>query len=73
MANTSAGNHNLGSRAIKQFLFPRPSTAEQADIVELVDSAEDAIESAQEELVALERLKRSLLQNLLTGRVRVRT
>ena len=72
MANTSAGNHNLGSRAIKHFLFPRPSPAEQADIVAMMDAAEDAIEASQEEIVALERLKRSLLQNLLTGRARVR-
>lgn len=72
MANTSAGNHNLGSRAIKQFLFPRPSPAEQADIVAVIDAAEDAIEASQEEIGALERVKRSHLQNLLTGRVRVR-
>jgi type I restriction enzyme, S subunit len=71
MANTSAGNHNLASRAIKQFLFPRPSPSEQAEIVALVDAAEDAIEVTGEELEALDRLKRSLIQNLLTGRVRV--
>jgi len=73
MANTSAGNHNLGSRAIKQFCFPRPSPDEQKEIVNLVDAAEDSIEAAANEVTAIERLKRSLLQNLLTGRVRVRT
>jgi type I restriction enzyme S subunit len=73
MANTSAGNHNLGSRSIKQFLFPRPSLTEQADIVAVVDTVEDEIESAQGESFAIGRLMRSLLQNLLTGRVRVRT
>jgi restriction endonuclease S subunit len=72
MANTSAGNHNLGSRAIKQFIFPRPSTDEQAEIVGLIDAAEDSIEAVQEEITALQRLKRSLLQNLLTGKVRVK-
>lgn len=73
MANTSAGNHNLGSRAIKHFCFPRPSLTEQTDIVDLLDSAEDAIEAAYREVNELGRLKRSLLQNLLTGRVRVRS
>ncbi len=72
MANTSAGNHNLGSRSIKQFCFPRPSPDEQTAIVGLVDAAEDAIESAQAEVMRLERLKTSLVQNLLTGRVRLR-
>lgn len=72
MANTSAGNHNLGSRAIKQFILPRPSREEQSEIVALLDSAEDTIEAVQAEIESLNRLKRSLLQNLLTGRVRVR-
>ena len=72
MANTSAGNHNLGSRSIKQFLFPRPSPDEQREIVCLVDAAEDSIEAAQSEVTALARLMRSLLQHLITGRVRVR-
>ena len=71
MANTSAGNHNLGSRAIKRFCFPRPSREEQKEIVGLVDAAEDSVEALQTEIAALVRLKRSLLQNLLTGKVRV--
>lgn len=72
MANTSAGNHNLGSRSIKQFILPRPPINEQAEIVELMDASEDTIEAIEAELAALERLKRALLQNLLTGRVRVK-
>jgi type I restriction enzyme S subunit len=71
-ANTSAGNHNLGSRAIRQFLLPRPDPAEQAEIVQLVDAAEDQIDAVAAEVVALDRLKKSLLQNLLTGKVRLR-
>ena len=45
---------------------------EQAEIVDLMGEAEDAIEAAQAKVAALDRLKRSLLQNLVTGRVRVR-
>jgi type I restriction enzyme S subunit len=71
MANTSAGNHNLGSRAIKRFCLPRPPGEEQKEIVGLIDAAEDSIEAIQIEIAALERLKRSLLQNLLTGKVRI--
>jgi len=72
MANTSAGNHNLGARSIKQFCFPRPSPDEQTEIVALMNATEDSIEAIQNEIDALHRVKRSLLQNLLTGRVRVR-
>ncbi|MBI5446415.1 MAG: hypothetical protein HY900_35025 [Deltaproteobacteria bacterium] len=71
MANTSAGNHNIGSRAIKQFCFPRPEPEEQEEIIEFLDRAEDSIEAVAEEIVEIERIKRSLLQNLLTGKVRV--
>ena len=49
MANTSAGNHNLGARSIRQFCLPRPCPDEQRDIVALVDAAEDAIEAAEAE------------------------
>lgn len=72
MANTSAGNHNLGSRSIKQFCLPRPSPEEQLEIVRLVDTSEDAIDAAALEVEKLNRLKCSLLQNLMTGQVRVR-
>jgi type I restriction enzyme S subunit len=72
MANTSAGNHNIGSRAIRQFVLPRPEPDEQKEIVALLDAAEDTIEAVLRELEALDRLKRSLLQNLLTGRIRTR-
>jgi type I restriction enzyme S subunit len=72
MANTSAGNHNLGARSIKQFCIPRPSPDEQDDIVTLIDAAEDAIEAAETERSFMERLTVSMLQSLFTGRVRVR-
>jgi restriction endonuclease S subunit len=73
MANTSAGNHNLGSRSIRQFVFPRPEKDEQDEIVSMIDASEDSVEAVRKEIDALGRLKRSLLQNLLTGRVRVRS
>lgn len=73
MANTSAGNHNLGARSIKQFFLPRPSPTEQTKIVETVDAAEDTIEAADAEIKSLERFKRSLLQNLLSGHIRIAT
>lgn len=70
-ANTSAGNHNLGARSMRQFLLPRPNPSEQAEIVQLIDAAEDHVEAIEAEISSLERLKTSLLQNLLTGEVRI--
>lgn len=72
MANTSAGNHNLGARSLKQFWLPRPSIVEQERIVEIMDSSEDTIDALTAKLDSLTRLKKSLLQNLITGKVRVR-
>lgn len=72
MANTSAGNHNIGTRSLRQFWIPRPDLNEQQEIVGLINAAEDNIEAIEREMEALRRLKRSLLQALLTGKVRVK-
>jgi type I restriction enzyme S subunit len=70
-ANTSAGNHNLGSRALKRMLIPLPSTEEQAIIIARVAAVERLASAIRAKVSAGEALKESLLQNLLTGRVRV--
>lgn len=70
-ANTSAGNNNIGARAIKHFRLPRPPLAEQEEIVGVLDAAERQIDALMKKLVAAQDAKRSLLQNLLTGRIRI--
>jgi len=71
MSNTSAGNHNLGARSLKRFLLPRPDIKEQEEIVDVLDHCEDELDAISNKISALVRLKKSLLQNLLTGKVRV--
>ncbi len=71
MSNTSAGNHNLGARSLKRFLLPRPDMKEQEEIVEVLDHCEDTLDAISNKISALARLKKSLFQNLLTGKVRV--
>jgi len=71
VANTSAGNHNLGSRSLKRMLIPLPSTEEQASIVAHVADIERLCDAIRFKISAGAALKESLLQNLLTGRVRV--
>lgn len=70
-ANTSAGNNNIGARAIKQFRFPRPPLAEQIEIVSVLDAAERQIDALTKKVAAAEDVKRSLLQNLMTGTIRI--
>lgn len=72
MANTSAGNHNLGARSIRHFCIPRPGMQEQNEIVDLVDAAQDSIENAEAEVKSLIQLSRAIASNLLTGKLRVR-
>jgi type I restriction enzyme S subunit len=71
LANTSAGNYNLGSRSVKRILIPLPDLDEQAAIVERVAAAERLHEALVAKVSAALGVKASLLQNLLTGRVRV--
>lgn len=70
-ANTSAGNNNIGARAIKQFRLPRPPIEEQEQIVGLLDTLEKQIDAQTAKVSAVLELKRSLLQNLLTGKIRI--
>jgi type I restriction enzyme S subunit len=71
-AECGSGLWMMGKRDICRELFACPSRDEQREIVTLVDSAVSTIAAGEGELTALRRVKSSLLQNLLTGRVRVK-
>jgi type I restriction enzyme S subunit len=62
----------INSRELKRFPLFVPDPDEQKEMVALLSAADAQVEAVRKEIVALDRLKRSLLQNLLTGRVRVR-
>lgn len=70
LANTSAGNFNLGARSLSKFIIPLPSPEEQDEIVSAINAADDLVISLQEQARLAWRVKQSLLQNLLTGRIR---
>lgn len=59
-------------RFLRRMLIPRPPRDEQDEIASLIEAADANVRGVRSEITALERLKLSLLQNLLTGRVRVR-
>jgi|GEM_PF-4483431 len=63
----------INSRELKRFPVFEPSVAEQEQMIELLSAADAQVASVKSEVQALHRLKRSLLQNLLTGKVRVKS
>jgi type I restriction enzyme S subunit len=72
LANTSAGNFNLGARSLSKFLIPLPTQEEQDEVIEAINAADDLVLDLQRQLTAARRVKQSLLQNLLTGKIRLK-
>ena len=63
---------NLTLEIVANSKVPLPSLAEQKTIAEILSTIDKAIELYHEKRVRLERLKKGLMDLLLTGRVRVR-
>jgi type I restriction enzyme S subunit len=70
--NTSSGLNTINHRGLRRLLIQRPQMEEQEEIAWLLANSNDTIAACEAEILALNRLRRSLLQNLLTGRVRMR-
>jgi type I restriction enzyme S subunit len=70
-AKTGSGLWKIGQRDIRRELIPIPRLPEQSQIVDALGHSQKNLEAVEARLRALERLRRSLLQNLLTGRVRL--
>jgi type I restriction enzyme, S subunit len=63
----------INSRELKHFPIFEPPEEEQNQMIEVLRAADSQVASCEDEITVLQRLKRSLLQNLLTGKVRVKT
>ena len=62
---------NINSREYGTFTFPLPiNLQEQKNIAAILSKVDEAIASVQASISAAERLKKSLMQNLLTGRMK---
>jgi type I restriction enzyme S subunit len=69
---TSAGNYNINSNNIRLLTIPVPaSKAEQEHIVKIAKTCRAYVGGLQRKLVALTDLKKALMRDLLTGKVRV--
>ncbi|HLX68101.1 MAG TPA: restriction endonuclease subunit S [Verrucomicrobiae bacterium] len=71
-ANTSSGLNTINRTGLRKLRIPQPKRGEQDDIAALIFNADENIRASEKELLAVQRLKTSLLQNLLTGKVRVK-
>lgn len=63
---------NLHLVEIKQLMVPLPSIKEQQKIVQIISSVDDQIEIFEQERQKYRELKQGLMQQLLTGKLRVR-
>lgn len=69
---TSAGNYNINSNNIRLLTIPVPaSKAEQEHIVKIAKTCRAYVGGLQRKLAALTDLKKALMRDLLTGKVRV--
>lgn len=69
----STGQPKITQGSIGSVLFAYPSYVdEQNGIMSLISHISKQIQQKQNKIAVLERLKKSLMQNLLTGRVRVK-
>ncbi|MCF4141315.1 MULTISPECIES: restriction endonuclease subunit S [Dethiosulfovibrio] len=74
LAKVSQGSTFLaiGSTELKEFLLALPTYSEQRDIADILTAIDDRIGEYRAKLEALTRLKSGLMQQLLTGKTRVR-
>jgi type I restriction enzyme S subunit len=66
------GIPHVNKKVFEELLIPLPSLNEQKRIAEILLGVDNAIEGADKAIVKLDRLKRGLMGELLTGRIRVR-
>jgi type I restriction enzyme S subunit len=72
-AITGSGLWKIGQRSISRFeLAIPPDTREQEEIADLFDANDALLANLRGQVAATRRLKQSLLQNLLTGRLRLK-
>ncbi len=68
---TGSAQPGLNSKFVEYLKIPLPPLVEQEKIAEILTSLDDQIEGIESKLVQLEALKKSLMGDLLTGKVRV--
>lgn len=70
-AKSGSGLWKIGKRDIEHEVLALPTKEEQEEMLALIESATLTCDAAVQKVDALQSVKRALLQNLLTGRVRI--
>jgi type I restriction enzyme S subunit len=70
-AKTSSGLHSINSRLIASLQIPLPTLAEQRTIAEALHACDEKIAALEREAAAHDELFKALLEQLMTGRLRV--
>lgn len=70
MQSQTTGIRNLDWKQYIKANLPKPTLPEQTAIAAILSKVDEAIASVQASISAAERLKKSLMQNLLTGRMK---
>lgn len=65
-----SAQEGINNSFTKGIILPKPSLPEQASIANILSKVDEAIESVKKSIEAAEKLKKSLMQNLLTGRMK---
>jgi type I restriction enzyme S subunit len=68
---TSSGIPHISAKNIREFKIPFPSFEEQNQIAEILSSVDNKLEVLLEKKTTYQELKQGLMQQLLTGKVRV--
>jgi type I restriction enzyme S subunit len=63
--------YSISKNSLANVLLPIPTKQEQESIKNKLDAVNNDISSSKTKIIKLEQLKKSLMQNLLTGKVRV--
>jgi type I restriction enzyme S subunit len=71
-ANTSSGLNTINRTALRRLILPVPKPTEQDTIIETLEAAEKVVTALKSQLTAARHVKQSLLQNLLTGKIRLK-
>lgn len=70
-SGTSGSMVKIKRRDLKSMPAPFPHPEEQDEIIKVLDTVKSTIKTVEQNFITLQRLKTSLLQNFLTGKVRL--
>jgi len=70
-AKSGSGLWKIGKRDIEKELLALPGKDEQQEIVDVIESVIESYVAVEQKVEALQQVKKSLLQNLLTGKIRI--